>query len=76
MYLEERQFVSGERDVLRVSSLICIAMEKFFVGVREVQELRGPSGALGMVSRKFKATSGPVVWAKVTQLPLATASHF
>lgn len=35
----------------------------------------GPLCALGMVFRKFEVTSGPVVWAKVTRVPLASASH-
>jgi len=58
---------------VRISSLICIVMEKFFVGVRKVKEPSGPSCALGMVFRKIKVMSGPVVWAKVTQVPLISA---
>lgn len=59
---------------MRVSSLIDVVMEKFFVGVRKVKEPSGPSCALEMVFNKFEVASGPVVWAKVTQVPLASAS--
>lgn len=71
MYLEERQFVSGERDVLRVASLICIAMGKILCGGEGSEGAKRPFWCFG----KFEATSGPVAWAKVTQVPLASASH-
>lgn len=60
---------------MRVSTLLCIVIEKFFVGVRKVKDPSGPSYALGMAFRKFEVTSGTVTWAKITQVPLASASH-
>lgn len=60
---------------MRVPSLICVAMEKVFVGVKKVKVPSGSFCISEMVFRKFEVTSGLVIWAKVTSVPLPSASH-